>query len=283
MSRGKAGKLQLLKEAYAEWSADNAPRLGAALAYYAVFSIPPMLLILLALARTVYQGDISGSIEAEFANLINPEAAHAMFSAAARNGKRSGIFAEVVGFALLLFGASGVFKELKDSLNTIWGTQPPATSGVFGYLRNTFLSFAMVLGSAFLLLVSLVLSAVISAIGQGIHGWLPGGEAVSHLADSGLSFVIVTGIFALMYRWLPALKLEWNDVWIGAAATAALFTIGKKLIGLYLGKAAVGADYGAAGAVIVLIVWIYYSAQIFFMGAEFTKVYARRHGSQKPS
>jgi membrane protein len=283
MPFGIAGKLQLLKETYGEWSSDNAPRLGAALAYYAVFSIPPMLLILIALARTVYHGDISRSIESEFANLINPDAARAMFVAVSENSKHSGIFAEVVGFALLLFGASGVFRELKDSLNTIWRAQAPRTSGLFAYIKNTFLSFAMVAGSTFLLLVSLVLSAAISAIGQRLHSWLPGGEAASYVVDSGLSFVIVTGIFALMYRLLSDLKLEWNDVWIGAAATAALFTIGKMVIGLYLGKAAVGAEYGAAGAVIVLIVWVYYSAQIFFMGAEFTKVYARHHGSQKVS
>jgi len=283
MSPRIAGKLQLLMETYDEWSSDNAPRLGAALAYYAVFSIPPMLLILIALARTVYHGDISGRIESEFANLVNRDAAHAMFAAAAKNDKRSGLLAEVVGFGLLLFGASGFFRELKDSLNTIWRTQPQPTSGFLRYVRATFFSFAMVLGSAFLLLVSLVLSAAISAIGPTIHGWLPGGETMAHVVDSGLSFVVVTGIFALMYRLLPELKLEWNDVWIGAAATGALFTFGKTLIGMYMGKASIGAEYGAAGALIVLIVWIYYSAQIFFIGAEFTKVYARHHGSQKPS
>ena len=275
MSPGIASKSGLMKEAYGEWSRDNAPRLGAALAYYAVFSIPPLLLILIALVRAVYHGDISQSIESEFANLVSPDAAHAMFAAASKSSERSATFGGVVGFALLVFGASGFFRELRGSLNTILGARPKTSSGLVGYIKDTFLSFVTVVGSSFLLLVSLVISAATAAIGHGLHGWLPGGEAVAHIVDSGLSFVIVTGIFALMYRFLPDLKLQWNDVWIGAAATAALFTIGKMLIGLYLGKAAVGAEYGAAGAVIVLIVWIYYSAQIFFMGAEFIKVYAR--------
>jgi membrane protein len=198
-----------------------------------------------------------------------------MFDVASKNSNRSDTFGGAVGFALLLFGASGFFRELRDSLNTILGVRPEQTSGLVGYLKSTFLSFVTVVGSTFLLLVSLVISAAAAAIGSSIHGWLPGGEALAHIIDSGLSFMIVTGIFALMYRLLPDSKLHWNDVWIGAAATAALFTIGKMLIGVYLGKAAVGAEYGAAGAVIVLIIWIYYSAQIFFMGAEFIKVYAR--------
>jgi len=282
MSPGIAAKLDLMKEAYGEWSRDNAPRLGAALAYYAVFSIPPLLLILIALVRAVYHGDISRSLESEFANLVSPDAAHAMFAAASKNSPRSGTLGGIVGFALLIFGASGFFRELRDSLNLVLGARPKASAGVVGYIKDTFLSFVTVVGSSFLLLVSLVISAATAAIGQGIHGWLPGGEAVAHIIDSGLSFVIVTGIFAMMYRLLPDLKFKWNDVWIGAAATAALFTIGKMLIGLYLGKAAVGSEYGAAGAIIVLIVWIYYSAQIFFMGAEFIKVYARSRQTPLP-
>ena len=275
MSPGIAAKLNLMKQAYGEWSRDNAPRLGAALAYYAVFSIPPLILILIALVRAVYHGDISHSLESEFANLVSPDAAHAMFAAASKNSQRSATFGGILGFALLIFGASAFFRELRDSLNLVLGARPNASGGVFGYVKDTFLSFVTVVGSCFLLLVSLVISAATAAIGHGIQGWLPGGEAMAHIIESGLSFVIVTGIFAMMYRLLPDLKFKWNDVWIGAAATAALFTIGKMLIGLYLGKAAVGSEYGAAGAVIVLIVWIYYSAQIFFMGAEFIKVYAR--------
>jgi len=280
MSQKAPGKLQIMKDAYNEWSRDNAPRLGAALAYYAVFSIPPLLLILLALVRLIYHGDVTRSIESEFAHLVSPDAAQAMFDAATKNSQRSAAFGEIIGFGLLIFGASGFFRELRDSLNTILGVQPQPAGGLFGYMKATFLSFATAVGSAFLLLVSLVVSAATTAVGNSLHSWLPGGEAVAHIVDIAFSFLIVTGIFAAMYRLLPDMKLRWKDVWVGAAATAALFTIGKILIGLYLGKAAVGADYGAAGAVIVLIIWIYYSAQIFFMGAEFIKVYAR-NGSRR--
>src|SRR4051812_5942216 len=280
MSQKAPGKLQIMKDAYNEWSRDNAPRLGAALAYYAVFSIPPLLLILLALVRLIYHGDVTRSIESEFARLVSPDAAQAMFDAATKNSQRSAAFGEIIGFGLLIFGASGFFRELRDSLNTILGVRPQPTGGLLGYMKATFLSFATAVGSAFLLLVSLIISAATTAVGNSLHSWLPGGEAVAHIADIAFSFLIVTGIFAAMYRLLPDMKLRWNDVWVGAAATAALFTLGKILIGLYLGKAAVGADYGAAGAVIVLIIWIYYSAQIFFMGAEFIKVYAR-NGSRR--
>jgi len=280
MSPQAAGKLQIMKDAYNEWSRDNAPRLGAALAYYAVFSIPPLLLILLALVRLIYHGDVTKSIESEFSRLVSPDAAQAMFDAASKNSQRSAAFGEIIGFALLVFGASGFFRELRDSLNTILGVRPQPTGGLLGYMKATFLSFATAVGSAFLLLVSLIISAATTAVGNSLHSWLPGGEAVAHIADIAFSFLIVTVIFAAMYRLLPDMKLRWNDVWVGAAATAALFTLGKILIGLYLGKAAVGADYGAAGAVIVLIIWIYYSAQIFFMGAEFIKVYAR-NGSRR--
>ena len=270
----------ILKEAYEEWSRDKAPRLGAALAYYAVFSIPPMLLILIAIASTVYHGNVAGSLEAQFAALISPEAAHEMFAVASKNSHKSGVVAEVVGFILLFLGASGVFGELKDALNTIWRARPKSRKGIFGYLTGTFLSFSMVLGSVFLLLVSLVFSALLTALGHRLQTWMPGQAALFRMLDIGISFVLITVIFAVMYRYVPDLKLRWNDVWIGAAATAALFTVGKYAIGLYLGKAAVGVEYGAAGSVIVFIVWVYYSAQIFYMGAEFTKVYARRHGSQ---
>jgi membrane protein len=270
----------LLKQTVSEWSEDKAPRLGAALAYYAVFSIPPLVLIVVAAIGLVYKGDVSGSIEHQLGALIGQDTARTIMQTGTQQNSGGGILATVAGVVLLLFGASGVFGELQDSLNTIWEVKPKTGRGIAGMIKDRFLSFTMVLGIAFLLLVSLVLSAGIAALGGALSGWLPGGEAVGHILETVTSLVIVTLLFAMMFKMLPDVKVAWNDVWIGAAVTAVLFTVGKILIGLYLGKSTVGSAYGPAGAVIVMIVWVYYSAQILFFGAEFTQVYANRYGSK---
>ena len=269
-----------MRETFAEWDRDNAPRLGAALAYYAVFSIPPFLLILIAAIGLVYKGDAAGFIERELVSLVNADVARAMLKAGPGTIASGGVFSVVMGFGLLLLGASALFAELKNALNTIWKVPPAVSAGIAGWMKTKFLSFTTVLGTAFLLLVSLVLSAVLTAVGQGINHWLPLGRVFAVILDLSVSFLVVTLLFAMLFKFLPDIELQWSDVWVGAGATSAMFSIGKFLIGLYLGKSRIASAYGATGSIIVLIVWVYYSAQIFFMGAEFTKVYASKHGSQ---
>jgi membrane protein len=189
-----------------------------------------------------------------------------------------------VGVVTLFIGASGVFGELQSSLNTIWGVKPKPGRAIWGGVKARFLSFTMVLGVAFLLLVSLVVSSVLSAIGERFSSALPGGEALWQVVNFVFSLVSITVLFALIFKYIPDAEIKWRDVWLGAIVTAGLFTIGKVLLGLYLGKAAVGSSYGAAGSLIALVVWVYYAAQILFLGAEFTCVQARLHGREiRPS
>jgi membrane protein len=270
----------LLSTTFSGWSEDKAPRLGAALAYYTVFSLTPLLMIAIAVAGFIFgaeaaRGQIVGQIQA----LVGEEGGKAiqtMIENAARE-KNTGIAATLIGVATLLFGASGVFGELQDSLNTVWGVKPRPGRGVLGMIKDRFASFTMVMGIAFLLLVSLILTAAISALGAMLGGAVA--EGPLHVLNALVSFAIVTGLFAAMYRYVPDAKIEWRDVWIGAAVTSLLFTVGKVAIGLYLGRGSVASAYGAAGSLVVLLVWVYWSAQILFFGAEFTKVYARSYGS----
>jgi membrane protein len=269
----------LIKQTFSDWIEDKAPQLGAALAYYAIFSIPPLLIVVLASVGFFYDGDVAGGIQREITKLVGePTARTIMETAQYRSGDR-GVFAGIIGVFLLLFGATGVFGALQDALNTIWEVQPKPRRGILGIIKDRFLSFTLVLGIALLLLIALVISAALAALGGLLNAWLPGGEAVAHLIEWVISFVGITILFATIFKLLPDATVAWKDVWIGAAATAALFTIGKTAIGLYLGKGDLGEAYGTAGAVIVLIVWVYYSAQILFLGAEFTQVYANKYGS----
>jgi membrane protein len=199
--------------------------------------------------------------------------------ASAQEPKR-GIIGTLVGLATLLIGASGVFGQLQMSLNTIWEVKPKTSRGLLGQVKDRFFSFTMVLGVAFLLLVSLVLSSMLSSFGSVLSDNLPGGATLWQLINFALSFAVVTVLFALIFKVIPDAKVEWRDVWLGAAVTALLFTIGKQLLGLYLGKAAVGSSYGAAGSMIALVVWVYYASQILFVGAEFTQVHARHRGAR---
>ena len=207
--------------------------------------------------------------------MIGPDGGKAVESMLANAQKpAAGILGTIVGVLSLLFGASGVFTELRSALNVVWEVKPEATSGIVALLRERFFSFGMVLSIGFLLLVSLVLSTVLAAIGKFFGGLLPVPAGILEVANFLLSYIGVAALFGLIFKFVPEAKVRWNNVWLGACVTAILFTIGKTLIGLYLGKSSVGSTYGAAGSVIVVIVWVYYSAQIFFFGAEFTHAYA---------
>jgi membrane protein len=277
---------ELTKETFSEWLDDKASRLAAALAYYTLFSLAPLLIIAIGIAGLVFGEDAArGQVMVQLAGLIGEKgAAFLQELLAASRGKSHGIAATVIGLAVLLFGAAGVFGQLQDALNTIWEVQPRPGRGWRGVLRDRFLSFAMVLGTGFLLLVSLALTAVFASIGTYLSGVLPVPPAALEAVNLGVSFCLTSFLFALIFKMVPDARIAWRDVWIGAALTALLFTIGKFGIGLYLGKSTVASTFGAAASPVVLMVWIYYSAQILFLGAEFTQVYARRHGSHiRPS
>jgi len=272
----------LLKESVNSWSADYCPSMGAAISYYTLFSIAPLLLIVIAVAGMVFGADAArGEIFGQLRGLLGDEGAKAvegMLQAADRPA--AGIVSAITGIVVLLLGATTVFNELQNALDRIW--RAPArvqSSGVWNLVRTRLLSFGMVLGIAFLLMVSLVVSAALSALGKW---WTPAGwEAVMHALDIVVSFGLITVMFALIYRFIPRAHVAWHDVWIGAAVTSLLFAIGKFAIGLYLGKSSVASSFGAAGSLVVLMVWVYYSAQIFLFGAEFTWVYAHEHGSRR--
>ncbi len=269
----------LVKEAAGSWSADYAPSMGAALSYYSLFSIAPLLLIVISIAGLVFGEDAArGASFAQLQGLVGDESAKAVEGVLqAADKPAQGIVSTVIGVAVLLLGATTVFGELQNALDRIW--RAPArekSSGLWSLLRTRLLSFGMVLGLAFLLMVSLVLSAGLSALGKW---WGPAFGSLAHAVDLLVSFGLITVVFALIYRYIPRAHVAWHDVWLGAAATSLLFGIGKFLIGLYLGKATVASTFGAAGSLVVLMVWVYYSAQIFLFGAEFTWVYAQRLGS----
>jgi membrane protein len=270
----------LLKQTFSDWTEDKAPRLGAALAFYAVFSIPPLIVIVIAAIGLFYKGDVAGAIQTQIASLVGNDAAKTMLDTAQHHGPSRGTPAAIFGVLLLVFGASGFFAELQDALNTIWEVQPKKSEGIISIIKSRFLSFTMILGTAFLLLISLVMTAGVSAFGETLDAWLPFGETMAKVMDIALSLGVLTLLFAIIFRTLPDVSIAWADVWVGAAATAALFTLGKFLIGLYLGRGSVGSDYGPAASAIIMIVWIYYSAQILFLGAEFTQVYSNKYGSR---
>lgn len=274
--------LTLFKETAKEFSEDKAPRLGAALAYYTIFSIGPLLLIAIAMAG-IFLGDEAarGQVSNELGKFFGPQMAQSLEQMIEAAGKpKSGTIATIIGVITLMLGASGLFGQLKDALNTIWNVEPKKTAGIMGFIKERFLSMAMVLGIGFLLLVTLVFDAVIAALGPMLER-LVGGEAIVHALSLLLSFAVATVMFAAIFRILPDMKIAWHDVWLGAIFTSVLFVLGKWGLGLYLGKAAVGSAYGAAGSLVILLVWVYWSAQILFFGAEFTQVYARTFGSMK--
>jgi membrane protein len=275
--------LSLAKESVKSWSDDYAPSMGAALAYYTMFSLAPLLLIVIAIAGLVFGAEAAqGEIVGQLRGLIGEEGAVAVQGLLESASKPStSILAGIISIVTLLVGATTVFGELQSSLDRIW--RAPAAekkSGIWTLLRTRLLSFGMILAIGFLLVVSLVVSAGLSAVGKWGGAYFTGWEIVLQGLNLLVSFAIVTVLFAMIYRILPRVDIAWSDVWTGAAVTALLFTIGKYLIGLYLGQASVTSAFGAAGSIIVVMVWVYYSAQIFLLGAEFTWVYAHRCGSK---
>jgi membrane protein len=266
---------ELTKKSMSSWSEDYAPSMGAALSYYTLFSITPLFMIVIAVAGLVFGADaVQGVILAQMQSLVGDEGAKAvqeMLSSA--NRPSTGGIAAAASIIGLLIGATTVFNELQSDLDRIW--RVPArekTSGLWTLLRTRLLSFGMILGVIFLLTISLVTSAALAALGKWWGAWFEGWEILAHVLDLVVNFGLLTLIFALIYKMIPRVHVGWHDVWIGAAVTSLLFTIGKFLIGLYLGKSDVTSSFGAAGSFAILMVWVYYSAQIFLLGAEFTWV-----------
>jgi membrane protein len=280
-SRVFRGAWQITRDTIAEWREDNASRLAAALAYYTLLSLAPLLVIAVAISGFVFGTDAArGRIAAELSQVVGEGAAQGIQAAvaSAQAGEGGGVLGTLVGVGALFFGASAVFVELQSALNTIWEVTPRPGRGLWGEVRDRVLSFAMVVSVAFLLLVSLIVNALLSALGSWLFYELPGGEAFWQGVNFAVSWLIITALFALILKVVPDAKVRWRDVWLGAAVTSLLFGVGKLLLGLYLGKAAVGSSHGAAGSLVALVVWVYYAAQIFFLGAEFTQVMAKRAG-----
>jgi membrane protein len=273
----------ILKQTFTEFSKDKVPRLGAALAYYTIFSLAPLLLIVIAIAGLAFGHDAAqGKIFEQLKSVLGPTTASGVQEMVKNAAKpKSGTIATILGVVTLLLGASGVFGQLKDALNTIWDVTPKEGGSILKLIKDRFLSFGMVFGIGFLLLVSLVIDTVIGAMGKYAGSHLPGGEALWHVVELAFSFAVVTVLMAMIFRFLPDLKIEWRDVWLGAALTSVLFVLGKFALGLYLARSAVGSSFGAAGSLVLVLLWIYYSSQILLFGAEFTQVYARAHGSMK--
>ncbi len=275
--------LALLKEAFAAWNQHNAPRLGASVSYYTLFSLAPLLIIAIGLAGLVFgEQAAEGGIRAQLAGLVGDQSAQTIQGVinASRHTK-AGVLASAIALITLLLGATGVFVELKSALNDVWGVKPPpGASGVWGFLRTRLVSLAMVMAVGFLLMVSLLASAALAAVQGLLAGWMPGWDKLLWALNTLASFAVITVLFALLLKYLPDTDIAWKDVWLGAALTAVLFNIGKTLIGLYLGKSSVASVYGAAGSLVVVIVWVYYAAQIFFFGAELTLAFAHRRGSR---
>lgn len=273
---------ELVKVAAIKWNAHNAPRLGAALAYYSLLSLAPLLILVVAICGAVFtHRTAEQDILRQAQQLVGDSGAKTLQSLIDNtHHAKSGLIASAVAIVTLFFGASGVFVELRDSLNLIWDV-PENGSSLRGAVWQRLVSFGMVLALGFLLLISLLLTAALGLVEKFFAGFLPVHAAiVGELANAGFLLVAIAALFALIFKFVPEARIAWRDVVVGAAATAALFMIGRGLLALYLATAGVGSTYGAAGSLVALVVWVYYSAQIFFFGAVFTKVYADRFGSR---
>lgn len=276
----KKAMWDLLKETFKSWDEDHAPRLAAALAYYTIFALAPLLIIAIAVAAMFFdEAQVRQNMLSEVGNIIGQngrQAIEAMLEGASK--PTTGLIATVVGMVTLLVASGGLFNQLQDALNTIWEVQPKPGRGISGIIKDRFLSFVMVIATGGLLLISLIISTALSAAGKFLVGDVATQALLWQAINLGVSFGISTLLFAVIFKVLPDAKVRWHDVWIGAAATAALFTLGRFLIGWYLGHAATESSYGAAGSLVALLMWVYYSAQLLFLGAEFTQVYANAHG-----
>ena len=274
----------LIKTTLNSWNDDYASSMGAALAFYTLFSIAPLLLIVLSIIGFVFGLEAArGEITDQLKNLMGEQSAMAVQALLQNvNKPKEGIIATIVGVVLLLVGATSVFGELQSSLNRIWcAPERPKLNSLIALIRERLLSFGMILGIGFILMVSLIFSAALSAIGQW---WTPQFKEwilMLNIFNIVFSFLMTTAMFALIYKLMPSVRIRWNEVWLGAVITAILFAIGKFLIGLYIGRSAIASGFGAAGSLVALLVWVYYSAQVFLLGAEFTWAYSNIYGSRK--
>ena len=276
--------VDLLKQTAKEWIDDDAPQLGAALAYYTVFSLAPMVLLLLAVIGVLFRDDPAGAwsrITEQMSYFLDKSAVQMVQQIARQvSTPTKSAVGGIIGIALALFGATGVFGQLQNSLNTIWGVKARPGGGVWGFVRSRFLSFALLAGIGFLLLVSLVIEAVIKGFSHYLQSIGPGALTVIIPIYLTFDFVVVTAVFALIFKILPNATTRWRDVWIGAVMTALLFLIGKWALGIYLGSGTAASAYGAASSLITMLLWVYYSSQILLFGAEFTQVYANECGAR---
>jgi membrane protein len=272
--------LALLSATFSDWYEDRAQRMGAALAYYTIFALTPGLVIVMAVAGLLLGPGAETQIIEQIHDLIGAQGAKAI-QATIQSARATppGTAEMALALGTLVVGLWGVFGELQDGLNTIWGVTPKPGRRVRDIVKERFWSFAMVVGTGFLLLVSLVVTAWLAAVATYVSYLLPAPAWTLEALNSVISFAVITGAFGLIFKLLPDVKIAWRDVWLGAAVTSLLFTAGKFLIGLYLGKSAVASAYGAAGSLVIIVVWVYYSAQILLFGAEFTKVWTKRRGS----
>jgi membrane protein len=276
----------MTRQTFSEWSDDNGGRLGAALSYYTIFSLAPLLLLVISIAGLAFGRQAAeGRIFEQLAGILGADAAELVQGAVAKaSSTKGGVIGTIVGMAVLLLGATGIVIELQGALNAVWKVKPKPNRGVWGVVRTRILSVAMILSLGFLLLVSLVVSAALAALSSWLRSMIGDVAILGWFLDAVVALAVISTMVALIYKILPDARVAWRDVWVGAAATAVLFLLGKYLIGLYIGKASVGSAFGAAGSLAVLLVWIYYSAQIILLGAEFTRVYANRFGAKvKPS
>jgi membrane protein len=270
----------LLKASVSAWSEDKSPRLGAALSFYTVFAMPPLFMIAIFIASLVFDPtSVQTQMFSEVGGLIGKKSAEAIQTAmAAQYQTNKGLVASIIAITTLVITATGLFIELQDALNTIWRVEARPGHGVLGFIRIRLLSFAMVVGIGFLLMVSLIVSAALAAATKFIGGFFPSVGVLSEIGSDIVSFAVIMVLFAMIFKVLPDVRIAWRDVWIGAAVTSLLFTAGKFLLGWYLGRSTTITAYGAAGSVVLILLWVYYSAQILFFGAEITKVYATRFG-----
>jgi membrane protein len=277
------GVVALFKNTANEWIQDKCPQLGASLAYFTVFSLAPLVLVLLAIFGLIYGGSDHArqKITEQLQYFIDPSGIKVIQDIAANTSKaHAGIIATTIGIVLALSGASGVFGQLQDALNTIWGVKPKPGGGISGFIRARFLSFAMVGGVCFLLLASLTVETILRGLSDYLKNAMPGGHILALALFLIFDFAVIVLLFAMIFRYLPDAKIAWRDVWVGATLTAILFAVGKFALGLYLGSGAAGSAYGAASSLITLLLWIYYAAQILLFGAEFTQVYANTYGAR---
>ena len=274
---------RLLKVAFAGWWNDRAMSLGASIAFFTVFSLAPMLLAAIAVAGLAFGREAAqGAIVAELGGMIgNNEASFLETMIASAGNVGSGLIGTAVGVVTFLLLVTGAVVELQDDLNIIWKAKPPASYGVMDFIKTRLISFALVLGIGFLLLVSLVIDTGLTALGSYLEANFSGATVLLRFLNSLVSFVVATLLFAMMFKLLPAVEIQWSDVWTGSLVTALLFTVGKFLIGYYLGKSNVASSYGAAASIITILLWIYYSSLILLFGAEFTKAYAESRGSRR--